>query len=145
MTLLNSILKTFLSPSLIINHVFEKNTRLIIKLLSITCLLFTLSGCVFGDANTEGSLLYLIKREKFIPRFMRSAKYTGTPGVDQNDSYSEGFKQGCQNTTANLGQGSYRLQSIKIDGWRLTQDKWYLRGYFDASNYCTYMLDWDTH
>ncbi len=111
----------------------------------IVAMLFPLSGCLFGGADTEGSLAYLWKREKFIPRAARQAIFTGTPGPDDDDSYSEGFKKGCQNTTANIGQGGYRLQSVDIDGFRLTSDPWYLRGYADASDYCTFMLDWDTH
>lgn len=118
------------------------------RFITIGCILalpLCLSGCLFGDEDTEGSLLYLWKREKFKPRPMRDAIFTGMPGPDNNDSYSEGFKQGCQNITAGIGQGSYRLQSIEIDGFRLTSDPWYLRGYADASSYCTFMLDWDTH
>ena len=118
------------------------------RFITIGCLMtvsLPLSGCLFGGEDTEGSLAYLWKREKFKPRAAREAIFTGTPGVGDDDSYSEGFKQGCQNITAAIGQGSFRLQSIDIDGFRLTSDPWYLRGYADASSDCTFMLDWDTH
>jgi hypothetical protein len=76
---------------------------------------------------------------------MREAIFTGTPGVGDNDGFSEGFKQGCKNATANIGQGTYRLQRVTIDGYKLTEDPWYLRGYADGSSYCTHLLDWDSH
>lgn len=62
-----------------------------------------------------------------------------------NDSYSQGVRDGCQTYMGIMGAGPLRMLDTKIDGYRMTDDPDYLRGYVDGSDYCTFALDWDTH
>ena len=62
-----------------------------------------------------------------------------------DDSYNEGVRDGCQTYMGILGSGTLRNLETKMDGYRLTEDQEYLRGYVDGSSYCTFALDWDTH
>lgn len=62
-----------------------------------------------------------------------------------DDSYGAGFEAGCGNFVGVVGTGSMRLIKPKIDAHRLTTDQWYLRGYQDASSWCTFNLDWELH
>tara|TARA_B100001564_G_scaffold92906_2_gene75683 strand:+ start:433 stop:915 length:483 start_codon:yes stop_codon:yes gene_type:complete len=62
-----------------------------------------------------------------------------------DDSYGAGFEAGCDNMSSAMGAGSMRLITPKVDGYRLVNDQWYLRGYQDASSICTFQLDWETH
>ncbi|PIR37562.1 MAG: hypothetical protein COV35_08675 [Alphaproteobacteria bacterium CG11_big_fil_rev_8_21_14_0_20_39_49] len=64
-------------------------------------------------------------------------------GRDQ--SYEEGFQAGCQTFTSAIGSGLARLRDTVIDADKLSENPWYLRGYQDASAYCTHALDWETH
>lgn len=62
-----------------------------------------------------------------------------------NDSYSQGFRHGCKSLLGAVGTGLLRLNSAHIDGFRLTQDRMYARGFSDGGTHCTFYLDWDTH
>ena len=64
-------------------------------------------------------------------------------GRDQ--SYEEGFQDGCQTFANIMGAGLYRLNDSAIDADKLKDNPWYLRGYQDASAYCTHTLDWEVH
>jgi len=84
-----------------------------------------------------------VHTEQFKPRAFRQQYFDHTPSG--NDSYSQGFKDGCQTATSAIGSGLARIKGPKIDGYRLSSDPWYLRGFQDASTYCTFNLDWETH
>ena len=118
--------------------------------LIIGLMVFFLAGCSYdvldaaSDAYSWGENRF--KREKHYPRALRTAVFSGTPGNEQKDDpYAQGFQQGCTNATATIGAGSYRLNSIKIDGYRLLDDNKYLKGFSDGMTYCTFRLDWETH
>ncbi|MBL0319493.1 MAG: hypothetical protein IPP74_09450 [Alphaproteobacteria bacterium] len=65
----------------------------------------------------------------------------GLPQGD--DSYSQGLRDGCETFLGIVGSGTLRLLPSKIDGFRLTEDPAYARGYVDGQTYCTHYLDWD--
>ncbi len=85
----------------------------------------------------------LFDKKQFQPRAWRKQIYDFTPGGDS--SYDQGFQDGCQTFTNVLGEGLYRLNGPRIEPDRLVSDAWYLRGYQDASSFCTFNLDWETH
>lgn len=62
-----------------------------------------------------------------------------------DDSYSQGFRDGCKTTVGIVGPGFQRTAAPIIDGYRMVEDKIYTRGYLDASDQCAYHIDWDTH
>jgi hypothetical protein len=62
-----------------------------------------------------------------------------------NDGYSKGFRAGCRTFFSVVGNGSLRSAKVEIDGYKLTGDPLYTRGFLDAASYCTHYLDWDTH
>ena len=70
--------------------------------------------------------------------------YTNMPS-DPNDSYSNGYQDGCQTMTSAVGEGLGRIRGPKIDPDKLTEDAWYLRGYDDGATACTFVLDWELH
>lgn len=63
----------------------------------------------------------------------------------QNDSYGQGYEDGCLVASSIIGSGSFRLIKAKIDGYKLSSDIWYLRGFQDAMSLCTFSFDWETH
>lgn len=117
------------------------------KRLIIIAILLTLSaGCSRPDREqevNEDKFLGIIDQNQFKPRAFRKQIFDHSPGGDS--SYDQGFQDGCSSTTGAIGAGLYRLNPLKIDGWRLAKDPWYLRGFQDAANYCTYTIDWDPH
>ena len=91
----------------------------------------------------ENKVLGLIDKNQFKPRAYRKQIFDHTPGGDS--SYDRGFQDGCQTMTNVIGSGLHRVRGPKIDADLLTEDPWYLRGYRDASSYCTFTLDWEPH
>ena len=61
------------------------------------------------------------------------------------DSYSQGFRDGCETYLGIVGAGALRLLPEHVDGWRLTEDRVYARAFADGGTYCTFYLDWDIH
>lgn len=82
-------------------------------------------------------------RKKYLPRSARKAIFSGTPVGD--DSYSQGFQDGCDTQIATMGEGFFRFKKPKFDVPRLINDQWYLRGFQDAATYCTFRVDWEVH
>jgi len=64
---------------------------------------------------------------------------------DSGDSYGRGFQDGCDTYNATMGAGVYRLVKTKFDTDAMVNDPWYLRGFQDANEFCTFRHDWDTH
>lgn len=62
-----------------------------------------------------------------------------------NDSYSQGIRDGCETFLGIVGAGALRMLPTTLDGYRLSEDRMYARGYVDGANHCTHSLDWDTH
>lgn len=117
----------------------------------------------------------LFNKRDFTPRHMRNQMYDGTPVANDNveesdldiekngrvnpetgmreyvkltsadDSYGRGFEDGCHTATGIMGAGLLRLNKPRIYSDNLINDPWYLRGFQDASTYCTFRLDWETH
>ncbi|MCE3232037.1 MAG: hypothetical protein K0R98_294 [Rickettsiaceae bacterium] len=126
----------------------------ILVLVAISALMAT--GCTRPDREQvppERKFLG-ISKDQFKPRAYRDQIFDHTPFPDrtpQNEyeqkeySYESGFQDGCQTATSAIGEGLYRLRGPKIDADRLTTDAMYLRGFQDASTYCTLTLDWETH
>ncbi len=115
------------------------------------------TGCTRPDRkNVPASkkFLGLIDYDQFKPRAYRNQAFDHTPypehtpqgDYDQNQySYETGFQDGCRTANSAMGDGLYRTRGPKIDADRLVEDAQYLRGFQDAANYCTNMLDWETH
>lgn len=121
----------------------------VIAILSIT-------GCKRPDRyNVPASkkFLGLIDYDQFKPRPYRNQIFDHVPypnhtpqgDYDQEQySYERGFQDGCQTATSAMGNAFYRVRGPKIDAYGLSEDPWYLRGFTDASHYCTLTLDWET-
>lgn len=76
--------------------------------------------------------------------------FSSTPALLRNlpqgqDGYSQGFRHGCKSLLGAVGTGMLRLNKAHIDGYKLTQDRMYARGFSDGASHCTFYLDWDTH
>ncbi len=109
-------------------------------------ILILVTGCTRFDREqvpSDQKFMGLIDKGQFKARAYRKQIFDHTP--DGDGSYDQGFQDGCQTATSIIGAGLYRLRGPKIDADRLTSDPWYLRGYQDASTYCTFNLDWETH
>jgi hypothetical protein len=118
--------------------------------------LFLFGGCKRFDreyAPPEREFLGLINKDQFIARPYRQQTFDHVPyplhdqeaNYTQDDlSYQSGFQDGCQSSTSVIGNGFYRTRGPNIDADKLTNDAWYLRGFRDASVYCTFNLDWET-
>lgn len=76
----------------------------------------------------------------FIPR---RGYIRGLP--DGDDSYSVGFRDGCQTMLGVVGTGTLRLLPERIDAERLSKDPMYLRGWHDGDGYCNDRIDWEGH
>jgi hypothetical protein len=65
-------------------------------------------------------------------------------GVPQgDDSFSRGWRDGCDTSLATVGAGLLRWVPEKIPSEQLVNDLSYRKGYSRGSNYCTAFLDWD--
>lgn len=62
-----------------------------------------------------------------------------------NDSYSVGFRDGCQTILGIVGAGTLRLLPERIDAERMVHDKMYLRGWHDGDGHCNDRIDWEGH
>ncbi len=80
---------------------------------------------------------------KYYYRTEEEKKQLMYAGRDQ--SYEEGFQDGCSTFTNIMGAGLYRFRDSAINPDKLKDNPWYLRGYQDASAYCTHTLDWEVH
>lgn len=112
----------------------------------IVGILFLFTACTRPDREqvpVENKVLGLIDKNQFKIRAYRKQIFDHTPGGE--DSYDQGFQDGCQTATNAMGDGFYRLRGPKIDADRLVEDSWYQRGFQDASSYCTFAIDWETH
>ncbi len=88
--------------------------------------------------------LGVMSYDTFKPRAYQSRINTNTP-ADPNDSYSRGYKDGCQTMNSAVGTGLARTRGPSIKSDELINDAWYLRGYGDATTACTFVLDWELH
>ena len=117
------------------------------KIIVITLsFLITLSGCTRFDrpqVHSSRKVMGIIDKNQLMPRAYRKQTFDFGPGG--NSSYDLGFQDGCQTATSAIGTGLYRLRGPKVEANKLTEDPWYLRGFQDASTYCTLTLDWETH
>lgn len=129
----------------------------IIYKLTIIAHLLLLAGCFSTEGANELADAYT-NPQNYLPRAMARQPFYNTPTgrpVDgtigdynndyNSDSYGQGFEDGCRTYTGTLGSGTLRLIDEKIDGHRMATDEWYLRGFQDASGFCTFSLDWETH
>ena len=62
-----------------------------------------------------------------------------------DDSYSEGFRDGCNTMFGIVGTGYLRTLKINVNGYRMVEDKVYTRGWSDGATYCTFSLSYETH
>lgn len=62
-----------------------------------------------------------------------------------DDPYSQGMRAGCETHMSIVGAGILRTMKPQMDGYKLSEDPMYLRGFADGSAYCAYYLDWDLH
>jgi hypothetical protein len=130
------------------------NAKIIIALV-VTAII--VGGCTRPDrtqVRPERMFLGLISKDQFKPRAYRDQTFDHVPFPErtpQGDydgeqlSYERGFQDGCQTASSAIGEGLYRLRGPKIDADQLSTDPMYLRGFQDAANYCTSMVDWETH
>lgn len=68
------------------------------------------------------------------PMFMRN-----TP--EDEDSFSQGFRDGCSSYLGFVGSGMLRLRPFKYDVNRSLQDQLYARGFREGASYCLYYTD----
>lgn len=96
------------------------------------------TGCI--SRNFTGVKSVPVTTDQWIPR---RAYVRGLPTGD--DSYSVGFRNGCQTAFGLVGAGVMRLLPEKIDADKLVNDKMYLRGWHDGLGHCNERLDWEGH
>ena len=125
----------------------------------ITIILTVLTGCNTQQMNDTA--LEFRQTRHWVPKFMRKQMFYNTPtaalkevtqmtpyGMVKHkqksknqyggDSYGQGFEDGCNNMTGIIGAGTMRLAKPRFETDRLVNDSWYLRGYQDASSFCTF-------
>lgn len=64
-----------------------------------------------------------------------------------NDSFSQGWRDGCDTSLATVGEGSLRLIEEKINATtarRMSKDELYDKGFSTGSGYCTNFLDYNS-
>lgn len=117
------------------------SSRLIWLTLAIL-LLFTLNGCISRNLTGVGAHLVDDPNDPsiFVPE---RDKIRGAPMG--NDSYSVGWRAGCQVNLSLVGAGTMRLLKEHVDPEKLSTDKMYLRGYMDGTNFCQDRMDWEGH
>lgn len=76
-------------------------------------------------------------------RMKENRRFSKTPM--EQDSYGLGFYHGCDTFTSVVAPGPQRMINDKIDADMMVNDPWYLRGFQDASTFCTHRLDWEMH
>jgi hypothetical protein len=92
--------------------------------------LLVLSGC---DPRTSW-LPFSDSPYSYSTKFMR-----GLP--DGNDSYSTGFRDGCNTYQAIIGTGPLQMKAYQWDNLRELEDAAYAKGISDGRAYCTHYLD----
>ncbi|NDF12554.1 MAG: hypothetical protein EB060_07075 [Proteobacteria bacterium] len=60
-----------------------------------------------------------------------------------DDSYSVGWRDGCQTFTGAVGEGLLRTQPFSYDINRALEDSDYYKGWRAGMTYCTYYTDYD--
>jgi hypothetical protein len=127
------------------------------KTIALLVLSISLFGCTRFDRTyvpAEQKVLGLINKDQFKAKAFRKQYFDHTPapkydaqtmyeGKDQ--SYEEGFQAGCQTFASIIGTGLARMRDSTVDADKLNENPWYLRGYQDASAFCTHSLDWEIH
>ena len=62
---------------------------------------------------------------------------------DGDDSFSQGFRDGCNTAVGIIGTGLLRSHASTYDVDRALEDDEYYKGYREGSTYCTYYMDTD--
>lgn len=58
---------------------------------------------------------------------------------DGDDSYSQGFRDGCETYVGMQGTGFVQMKEYSWDNNRMISDPMYNKGIVDGRNYCTYV------
>ncbi len=109
-----------------------------------------IASCVRSDREptyvrpASEKLFGLIPYDRFKPKPYQQQPIQNAP-ADPDDSYSQGYKAGCQTMSSAVAEGLYRIRGSNIDPDMLTTNAWYLRGYNDGSSACTFVFDWELH
>lgn len=111
--------------------------------LVMAILLGNLSGCISKNFTGVKGKSAIQDRGDYLPFNPRRTVIKGLP--DGEDSYSQGFRDGCQTHMGIVGSGTLRLLPERIFPERLINDPVYLRGFNDGADYCWARLDWDGH
>lgn len=104
------------------------------KKLILFSLIATVSACTMPEHN-------------YLPRFVgyKTPLLYGVPEGD--DSFSVGWRDGCNTSLAIAGEGALRLIKEKIDAdnsYRFNKDQRYDKGYTTGSGYCANFLDYNS-
>lgn len=95
--------------------------------------LVILSACAQDYSLTQGRHAFWTPE----PLFMANLP-------DGDDSYSQGFRDGCNTAIGSTGSAMLRsAHDIAFDVNRGIEDRDYYRGYRIGNNYCTYYVDSD--
>lgn len=126
----------------------------------LLAMIFIMTSCMRSDREhipMSEKFLGIVPYDWMKPRAYRERPFDGMPKIDKNyakihdedtpgkNSYAAGYQAGCQTMNSVAGEGLYRLKGPKINPDKITNDPWYLRGYQDGAQVCTFNLDWDTH
>lgn len=99
------------------------------KHIALIFLLLSTASCALPDHSSLG--------------YKRLFLY-GVP--EGNDSFSQGWRDGCDTSLATVGTGTLRLVKEKITPdttRRMTHDELYDKGFTTGSGYCTNFLDYN--
>ncbi len=109
--------------------------------------LSALSACAIGGSPWDATAptiaagkTHAYNPEKFLPRAARKNVFNNTPSGE--DSYSQGWRDGCDTYLSIVGTGFYQMIPEKWDPERQVRDPLYQRGYRDGGSFCTFRLDW---
>lgn len=111
-------------------------------LLWVTLLPLGLNGCL-STRQMNGMIHEMTNGRLMTPAHKTNQIFPHTP--TGNDSYSQGWINGCKTAASQQAEGFYRLVKPVFDAERLSSDAWYLRGFQDAQDFCTLSFDWETH
>ncbi len=114
-----------------------------IAVIAVAGLLLSACGGKFSIRNFTGVKAVPVTMERTTSLVPRRAYIRGLPTGD--DSYSVGFRDGCQTILGITGSGTLRLLSERIDAERMVSDSMYVRGWHDGDGYCNDRLDWEGH
>jgi hypothetical protein len=111
---------------------FLANRMKLLVILSVALVMAPLQGCFMHKGYTGSRTSFYSSRLDVIR------------GIhDDDSSYSQGFRSGCNTSTGIVGEGFNRFKGFEYDAERAISDSEYSDGFTRGFNYCTFYADTD--